>query len=99
PEATLLVNLPLSGAVEPTAATEIVGAGRFVHLTADAVVVATPLWEAAPATSLHRFDLGSLVHTGSGRVDGVLLDEFALSLHDGHLRVAVTHGGGRFAVG
>jgi uncharacterized secreted protein with C-terminal beta-propeller domain len=95
PEATLIVTLPAEGALEPTAATEIVGAGRFVHLTDDAVFVATPLWEAAPATSLHRFDLDTLAHTGSGRVEGSLLNEFALSLHDGHLRVAVTHGGGR----
>lgn len=94
PEATLIVTLPADGAVEPSAATEIVGAGRFVHLTDDAVFIATPLWEATPATSLHRFDLDSLTHTGSGRVEGALLNEFALSLHDGYLRVAVTHGGG-----
>ncbi len=98
PEATLLVTLPPEGALEPTAATEIVGAGRFVHLTGDAVIVATALWEATPATSLHRFDLATLAHTGSGRVEGSLLNEFALSLHDDHLRVAVTHGGPRMVI-
>lgn len=98
PEATLIVTLPPAGAVEPTAATEIVGAGSFVHLTDDAAFIATALWEATPATSLHRFDLATLAHTGSGRVEGMLLNEFALSLHEGHLRVAVTHGGPRIAV-
>lgn len=93
PEATLLVTLPPTGALEPTAATEIVGAGQFVHLTSDAVFVATALWEATPATSLHRFDLATLAHTGSGRVEGWLLNEFALSLHEGNLRVAITQGG------
>lgn len=98
PEATLIVTLPPDGALEPAAATEIVGAGQFVHLTGDAVIVATALWDGPPATSLHRFDLDTLTHTGSGRVEGTLLNEFALSLHDGHLRVAVTHGGGRMVL-
>src|SRR3546814_15978782 len=50
------------------------------------------------ATSLHRFDLATLTHTCSGRVDGYLLNEFALSAHEGHLRVAVTLGGGRMGI-
>ena len=98
PEATLIVTLPADGGLEPSAATQIVGAGRFVHLTSDAAFIATALWEATPATSLHRFDLATLAHTGSGRVEGTMLNEFSLSLHDGHLRVAVTHGGGRMII-
>lgn len=97
PAATLIVNLPATGELTPSAATEIVGSGRFVHVTPSAVFLATPLWE-EQATTLHRFDLESLEHTGSGRTDGTLLNEFAMSADGDHLRVAVTHGGGRIGM-
>lgn len=93
PAATLIVNLPASGPLTPSAATEIVGSGRYAHVTPTAVFLATPLWD-EQATTLHRFDLDGLQHTGSGRTDGTLLNEFAMSADGDHLRVAVTHGGG-----
>lgn len=97
PSATLLVTLPVTGALEPVAATEVVGAGQLVHVTPDAAYLATPLGEAGRSvTALHRFDLDGLTHTGSGRVDGALLDDFSISEHEGTLRVAVTHDGGGF---
>lgn len=99
PEATLITTLPAEGPVVPSAATEVVGAGRFVHLTPEAVFIATELWDQpTAATSIHRFDLATLAYTGSGRVQGRLLNEFSMSLYDGNLRVAVTYGGGRFGV-
>jgi len=54
-------------------------------------------WPAPGAThtDLHVFDTdGTLVtHVASGRVDGRLVDQFALSIHDGVLRTATTTGG------
>ncbi|MDH5238603.1 MAG: beta-propeller domain-containing protein, partial [Acidimicrobiia bacterium] len=46
------------------------------------------------ATSIHRFDLtpAGVDYTGSGSVEGRLLNQFSLSEHDGHLRVAATIG-------
>ncbi len=46
------------------------------------------------ATNLHRFDLkgSTTTYTGSGRVDGTVLNQFALSEHDGIVRVASTEG-------
>lgn len=46
------------------------------------------------ATSIHRFELtdGGVAYSGSGAVDGRLLNQFSLSEHDGHLRVATTVG-------
>lgn len=44
-------------------------------------------------TELHAFDLSdprSAPYLGSGRVDGTLLNSYALSEHDGYLRVATT---------
>ncbi len=45
-------------------------------------------------THLHRFSLegGDSTYRGSGQVDGWLWDQFAMSEHDGHLRVATTDG-------
>ncbi len=94
PTATLLVTLPVSGPLEPEHATEVVGAGAFVHVTTGAAYLATPLWDEGDVTAIHRFDLADLTHTGSGRVEGHLLDEFSMSEVDGNLRVAVTIGGG-----
>lgn len=93
PSATLLVTLPVTGALEPEHAAEVVGAGDLVHVTTDAAYLATPLWEGEAVTTLHRFDLETLAHTGSGRVEGTLLNDFSMSDHDGHLRVAVTSAG------
>ena len=97
PSATLLAVLPVSGPLEPVRSTEVVGSGSLVHVTADAAFLATPSWDGstgAQITGLHRFDLASLTHTGSGQVRGSLLNDFSMSEHDGFLRVAVTDGGG-----
>jgi uncharacterized secreted protein with C-terminal beta-propeller domain len=97
PAATLLVTLPADGDVAPTAATEVVGSGELVHVTTDAAYLATPQWDGdQAATSIHRFDLADLTHTGSGRVEGTLLNQFSMSAFEGHLRVAVSQGGGFF---
>jgi hypothetical protein len=98
PAATLLATLPATGALEPVRVAEVVGSGQLVHVTTAAAYLATPQWddtaEAEPSTTIHRFDLASLDHTGSGRVPGTLLNDFSMSEHEGHLRVAITHGGG-----
>ena len=97
PSATLLAVLPVSGPLEPVRSTEVVGSGSLVHVTADAAFLATPSWDGstgAQITGLHRFDLASLTHTGSGQVRGSLLNDFSMSEYDGFLRVAVTDGGG-----
>jgi len=48
---------------------------------------------AGPMTDIHKFDISDKVRTAyaaSGRVQGRLLNSFAMSEHDGHLRVATT---------
>ncbi len=103
PTATLLVTLPATGAVEPVRATEVVGSGSLVHVTTGAIYLATPHWhEEVSTTGIHRFDLATLEPTGSGSVEGHMLDEFSLSEHEGLLRVAVTQDSfsvGRMPVG
>ena len=44
-------------------------------------------------THIHRFDIsgaGGAVYEASGSIDGFLLNQFAMSEHDGYLRVAST---------
>jgi len=48
-----------------------------------------------PGTDIHRFDISdpaAATYDMSGHVDGVLLNQFAMDEHDGHLRVATTTG-------
>jgi hypothetical protein len=97
--ATLLVALPATGALEPEHAAQVVGSGEHVHVTTDAAYLATPLYGDTVQTSFHRFDLGDLRLTGSGRVDGSVLSQFSMSDFEGHLRVAVTDQGGRLGRG
>jgi hypothetical protein len=52
------------------------------------------------STELHKFDIrgsGAARHVASGRVRGHLLNQFSLSDHGGHLRVATTDGFPGFA--
>ncbi|ALG12404.1 beta-propeller domain-containing protein [Kibdelosporangium phytohabitans] len=57
-----------------------------------------PAPDAQPAlgkTQIHRFDItssGPPRYAGSGEVDGTLLNQYSLSEHEGHLRVATTIG-------
>jgi hypothetical protein len=47
------------------------------------------------ATNLHTFDIsnaGTTLYTGSGRINGTVLDQFSLSEYEGTLRVATTTG-------
>ncbi|HWJ61835.1 MAG TPA: beta-propeller domain-containing protein [Acidimicrobiales bacterium] len=96
PAASLIVTLPVTGELEPEQATEVVGSGQLVHVTDTAAYLATPQWnqDGAASTAIHRFDIGTLEHTGSGSVPGSLLNDFSMSEHDGHLRVAITADGG-----
>lgn len=91
PSATLIATFPATGDVAPVRSAEVVGSGDGVHLTSEAAYVTTPTWtEAGSRTGIHRFDLATLTATGSGVVEGMLLDDFALSEHGGVLRVATT---------
>jgi hypothetical protein len=88
-----LATLPAAGELEPVQVAEVAGSGQLVHVTTRAAYLATPQWDEQVSTTIHRFDLDTLAHTGSGRVPGSLLNDFSMSEHDDHLRVAITHGG------
>ena len=53
-------------------------------------------WDRNWDTAIHQFDVTDptrTAYTGSGEVPGHLLNQFSMSEHDGHLRVASTTGG------
>ena len=81
------------GAEDPVG---VVGDGNTVYGTAESLYVATGMpWMAGPGrrTEVHRFDVsgtGRPRYAASGDVPGSLIGQYALSEHDGHLRVATT---------
>ena len=52
-------------------------------------VASAPQWstDGTPTTAIHRFDLATLEHTGSGSVPGELLNDFSMSEQGDHLPV------------
>ena len=53
-------------------------------------------WDRNWDTAIHQFDVtdpARTAYTASGQVPGHLLNQFSMSEHDGHLRVATTTGG------
>jgi hypothetical protein len=79
-----------AGTVYSSATTLYVAATRYVSPAAQGGVVAEDR-----ATAVHAFELrgaGPAVHLGGGEVPGTLVDQYALSEHDGHLRIATTEG-------
>ncbi len=68
-----------------------------LYLSAKSMVLSTPRWNAdgaGPQTFLHRFvadDGGRLAYQGSGRIEGTLLDDYAIDeTADGVIRLAAS---------
>ncbi|MGH9252598.1 MAG: beta-propeller domain-containing protein, partial [Acidimicrobiales bacterium] len=79
----------------------VYGTGQSLYIAADHGGVPMPVDTMAmrpfpvadPMTEIHKFDVsepGEPRYVASGRVDGRMLNQYSLSEHDGHLRVATT---------
>ena len=89
---------------EPSASvTQMLSGHPIVYGAPDALVLASSsqdVWwfwaqpDLDEATNLHWFDLDGLdvVHRASGRVDGIVQDQFGIDVHGDELRVATTTG-------
>ncbi|GGL05822.1 beta-propeller domain-containing protein [Planomonospora parontospora] len=92
PDSTAQSPAPPGGAapeVEPTPAEETVTLPPRTETSAPATTPVLPPEE----TEIHRFDVtapGAPRYAASGRVPGRLLNQYSLSEHEGHLRVATT---------
>jgi hypothetical protein len=99
----LTVDLATGALVPGAEATGILAAGDTVYASVDHLYVATTRWMPwdseeqfdTATTELHAFDISdprTTEYRGSGAVPGTLLSQWAMSEHDGHLRVASTVG-------
>ncbi len=85
-------------------ADHIVGNYPMVYASEDVLVLTENAWDwwwfwgnddMDEATNIHTFDIsnpGDTVYTGSGRVNGTILNQFSISEHLGVLRIAATSG-------
>lgn len=85
-------------------ADHIVGNYPMVYASQDVLVLTENAWDwwwfwgnnnMTEATNIHTFDISNpndTVYTGSGRVNGTVLNQFSISEHLGVLRVAATSG-------
>ncbi len=101
---TSLVTLDL-GDLAGSASTSVQAASLLVYASAGSLYTATttypdvdpeapaglPRFVGSSTTDVHRFSLDDVPsYAGSGRVEGYVGDQFGMSEHDGHLRVATT---------
>ena len=86
-------------------ADHIVGNYPQVYSSQDVLIITENAWdwwwfwgadtEMKESTNIHTFDIsasGETLYTGSGRVEGQILDQFSLSEYEGVVRVATTVG-------
>jgi hypothetical protein len=89
----------------PAAQVSVAGTGSVVYASTRSLYVATHPWESQPSspgedakTQVHGFDITAPAqpsYRASGEVAGMLIGQYAMSEHDGHLRVATTVGNTR----
>ena len=85
-------------------ADHIVGNYPMVYASQDVLILTENAWDwwwfwgndgMMEATNIHSFDIsqpGDTVYTGSGRVNGTILNQFSVSEYEGVVRVATTSG-------
>ena len=85
-------------------ADHIVGNYPMVYASQDQLILSENAWDwwwfwgdddSRESTNLHTFDISNpaeTIYTGSGRVDGTILNQFSLSEYQGIIRVATTEG-------
>jgi len=102
-----LLSFDLSSPLGNGLGSTVMASGETVYASDSSVYVSTNNWfdpalesqdrdrlSEAYTTSIHRFDIGgdAASYRSSGSVRGHLLNQFAMSEHDGRLRVATTDG-------
>lgn len=97
---TSVLSMDIADDVAPGEATAVITGSDTVYASTTSLYVATQTWINqdgffAPedtSTAIHRFalDADGAGYAGSGAVEGRLLNQWAMSEHEGHLRVATT---------
>lgn len=101
---TSILSLDLVSDALSYEADHLVTGWSNVYASTDTLIIAEPAqdwwwyWnnqDFDEATNIHRFDISNgvtTVYTGSGRVDGLINNQFSLSEHNDYIRVASTTG-------
>jgi hypothetical protein len=103
---TSILSFALDGDAPTFDTETIVSNWATVYASTDRLVLAEQTWDwwwpyreiepgelFTPSTNLHAFDVsedGATSYVGSGRIDGTVINQFALDEQDGYLRVAAT---------
>ncbi len=101
-DAITVITLDTRTDAEPGEAATVVAQGQNVYASTDRLLVTTGRWgeafegenlDSVATTELHAFDItnpADISYVGSGRVDGYVINQFALSEFGGDIRVAAT---------
>ncbi|MEC9466697.1 MAG: beta-propeller domain-containing protein [Myxococcota bacterium] len=101
---TSILSLDLFGDTFDFEADHLLTNPSVTYASSDTLVIAEPaqdwwwFWgndDIREATNIHRFaisDGAATVYSGSGRIDGLILNQFSLSEHNDYIRVAATTG-------
>jgi len=98
-----VLTIDAGGSMEPIDTDAVVADAQTVYASTETLYVATNQWHdpsttvdgSETTTELHAFDISEpdrTTYLASGRVRGQLLNQWSLSEHEGHLRVATTDG-------
>ena len=94
PQLSTVTVLSVGDELSDLAPVSFQGTADTVYASPAALYIASASWdEAGPRTDVHRLGLsgdGPAAYTGSGRIPGTLVDQFALSDRDGMLRAVTT---------
>ena len=102
---TSILRVDLEEGFDPTGTTTVVAEAGTVYASAATLYIAATRYVSPQAqgdvasedwsTAVHAFDLrtdGPAAHVGAGEVPGSTLNQYSLSEHEGHLRIATTEG-------
>jgi len=90
---TIIAGLDVTAKSPLVSVKAILGYSGTVYSSMDSIYVAGQKWsDNSQTTVIARFsiDNGKLTHTGFGKVDGVILNQFSMDEYNGYFRVATT---------
>ncbi len=97
-----VLTIDVTQGLRPIDTDAVMSAGETVYASNEALYIATNRWptydasgrqEGTQTTEIHKFDTSDgaqTTYTGSGAVQGNLLNQFSMSEHEGNLRIATT---------
>ena len=92
-DALTVMTIDVDRGLMPIDSDAVLTSAETVYASKDNLYLATQRWTSTATTLLHKLDISksdTTTYRGSGEVEGTLLNQFALSEHEGVLRAATT---------